>query len=86
MYEEQDDTFYIGLGKSLDETSIALYAESTITSEVLMLDANAALAEFKAVMPREEGHEYSVSKLGDSYYILTNWQASNFRLMKVAVR
>lgn len=85
VYEEQDDTFYIGLGKSLDETSIALYAESTITSEVLMLDANAALAEFKAVLPREAGHEYSVSKLGDSYYILTNWQASNFRLMKVAV-
>ena len=85
VYEEQDDTFYIGLGKSLDETSIALYAESTITSEVLMLDADAALGEFKAVLPREEGHEYSVSKLGDSYYILTNWQASNFRLMKVAV-
>ncbi|MFT5790055.1 MAG: oligopeptidase B, partial [Shewanella sp.] len=39
VYEEKDDTFYIGLGKSLDETSIALYAESTITSEVLMLDA-----------------------------------------------
>ncbi|MCL1095499.1 S9 family peptidase [Shewanella kaireitica] len=85
VYEEQDDTFYIGLGKSLDETEIALYAESTITSEVLMLDANAALAEFKAVLPREEGHEYSVSKLGEAYYILTNWQASNFRLMKVAV-
>lgn len=85
VYEEQDDTFYIGLGKSLDETEIALYAESTITSEVLMLDANAALAEFKAVLPREEGHEYSVSKLGETYYILTNWQASNFRLMKVAV-
>ncbi|MCL1050321.1 S9 family peptidase [Shewanella abyssi] len=85
VYEEKDDTFYIGLGKSLDETSIALYAESTITSEVSMLDANAALGEFKPVLPREEGHEYSVSKLADSYYILTNWQASNFRLMKVAV-
>ncbi|PKG74618.1 oligopeptidase B [Shewanella sp. GutCb] len=85
VYEEKDDTFYIGLGKSLDETSIALYAESTVTSEVLMLNANAALGEFKPVLPREEGHEYSVSKLGDSYYILTNWQASNFRLMKVAV-
>jgi len=85
VYEEKDDTFYIGLGKSLDESAIALYAESTITSEVLMLDANAPLTEFKAVLPREEGHEYSVSKLGDKYYILTNWQASNFRLMKVAV-
>ncbi|QQX80198.1 S9 family peptidase [Shewanella sp. KX20019] len=85
VYEEKDDTFYIGLGKSLDETSIALYAESTITSEVSMLDANAALGEFKPILAREEGHEYSVSKLAGSYYILTNWQASNFRLMKVAV-
>ncbi|WOT07062.1 S9 family peptidase [Shewanella youngdeokensis] len=85
VYEEQDDTFYIGLGKSLDESAIALYAESTVTSEVLMLDANAALGEFNAVLPREEEHEYSVSKLADRYYILTNWQASNFRLMQVDI-
>ncbi|WP_374991361.1 S9 family peptidase [Shewanella fidelis] len=85
IYEEQDDAFYIGLGKSLDETQIVLYAESTVTSEVSMLDANQPLARFTPVLAREEGHEYSVSKLDDTYYILTNWQASNFRLMKVAI-
>lgn len=85
VYEEQDDAFYISLGKSLDESVIVLHAESTVTSEVSMLDADKPLTQFQPVLPREEGHEYSVSKLGDSYYILTNWQATNFRLMKVAI-
>ena len=85
VYEEQDDAFYIGLGKSLDESNIELYAESTVTSEVSVLDANQPLGQFAAILPREEDHEYSVSKLGNSYYILTNWQATNFRLMKVDI-
>ena len=46
-----------------------------------MLDANKPNGEFKALMPREEGHEFDVDKLGDTFYIVTNWQAKNFRLM-----
>ena len=37
----------------------------------------------KKFIEREEGHEYSISKMNDWYYINTNWQATNFRLMKV---
>ncbi|QFU24943.1 S9 family peptidase [Shewanella eurypsychrophilus] len=84
VYEEQDDTYYISLGKSLDETRIVLFHESTITSEVSVLDADSPLTLFKPLLPREEGHEYSVAKLGSDYYILTNWQADNFRLMKAS--
>ncbi len=82
VYEEQDDTFYISLGKSLDESLIVLHHESTTTSEVSLLDANAPLGEFRAFLPREEGHEYSIAKRGDEFFILSNWQATNFRLMK----
>lgn len=84
VYEEQDDSFYLSLGKSLDETRIELYHESTITSEVSVLDADQALDHFTALLPRETGHEYSVAKRGGDYFILTNWQAVNFRLMQVA--
>ena len=83
VYEEQDDSYYISLGKSLDGSRIVLYHESTTTSEVSLLNADQPLGEFTAFLPREEGHEYSISKLGDTYYVLTNWQATNFRLMKV---
>lgn len=83
VYEELDDTYYISLGQSLDETRIVLHHESTITSEVSVLDANTPLGQFVPLLAREEGHEYSVAKLGDEYYIVTNWLAENFRLMKV---
>ena len=83
VYEEQDDSYYIGLGKSLDETRIVLYHESTTTSEISVLDADKPLGKFRPLLAREEGHEYSVAKLGHEYYILTNWLAENFRLMKV---
>ena len=36
------------------------------------------------VIPRRHGHEYSVAKKGNDYYINTNWNATNFRLMKAS--
>ncbi|MDV7399372.1 oligopeptidase B, partial [Arthrospira platensis SPKY1] len=38
--------------------------------------------EFKIIQPRERDHEYSVDHYGDHWYIRTNWNARNFRLMK----
>jgi oligopeptidase B len=83
VYEEQDDSFYLSLTKSLDESRILLCHESTVTSEISVIDAERPLSQFKPLLARETGHEYSVAKRGDEYYILTNWQAVNFRLMKV---
>ncbi|WP_065204522.1 S9 family peptidase [Shewanella woodyi] len=84
VYEELDDTYYIALGKSLDESRIVLHHESTVTSESSVLDADKPLGQFTPLLAREEGHEYSVAKLGNEYFILTNWLAENFRLMKVS--
>ncbi|MCG9712776.1 S9 family peptidase [Shewanella insulae] len=82
VYQEPDDSFYLSIGKSLDESRILLTHESTLTSEVSILDANRPETYFKPLLPREAGHEYSVAKRGEEYYIITNWQAVNFRLMK----
>ncbi|WP_372873075.1 S9 family peptidase [Shewanella sp.] len=83
VYEEADDSFFIDLGKSRDGSLILLYHQSTTTSEVQLLDAEAPLSEFVPFLPREEDHEYSITKLGETFYVLTNWQATNFRLMQV---
>ena len=53
-----------------------------MNSEVLILDANKPKGEFKSFLPREKDHEYSVEEINDEFYILTNWQAKNFRIMK----
>lgn len=83
VYQEHDESFYLSLGKTLDGSHLVLTQESTVTSEVSLLDANQPLTQFISVLAREVGHEYSVYKLGEQLYILTNWQANNFRLMQV---
>jgi oligopeptidase B len=81
VYEEQDSSFFMGLGKSRDESLIIIDLASTETNDMWILDANQPHGEFTALMPREEGHEFDIDKLGDTFYIVTNWQAKNFRLM-----
>ena len=81
VYEEQDKSFFMGLGKSRDESLIIIDLATTETNDTWVLDANNPEGGFSALMPREEGHEFDVDKLGDTFYIVTNWQAKNFRLM-----
>ncbi len=83
VYEEENKSYYTGLSKSKDGSSVFIWHSSTEASGVSVIDANDAKAMPKKFIAREEGHEYSISKLNDWYYISTNWQATNFRLMKV---
>ncbi|GEK08167.1 S9 family peptidase [Pseudoalteromonas peptidolytica] len=82
VFEEQDRQFYMGLGKSRDDSAIFIYLAATETSDQLILDANDPMGEFKTLLPRVEGHEYGLEKMGEFYYILTNKAAKNFRLMR----
>ena len=57
----------------------------TLATEIRFLDANKPNGEWKIIQPRERGHEYSVSHYDDSFFIRTNWNAKNYKLMKTAV-
>jgi oligopeptidase B len=81
VYEEQDRSFFMGLGKSRDEGLIIIDLATTETNDTWVLDADQPQGVFTQLLPREEGHEFDVDKLGDTFYIVTNWQAKNFRLM-----
>ena len=83
VYEEKNKAYYTGLSKSKDGSSVFIWHSSTEASGVSVIDANNAKAMPIKFIEREEGHEYSISKFNDWYYISTNWQATNFRLMKV---
>lgn len=84
MYREDDETFYTAISKSRDGSTIFIHHSSTTKSGVSILDANDPMGNFEPFLPIEENHEYAVEKLGDDYYIYTNWDAKNFRIMKVA--
>ncbi|ASD69743.1 S9 family peptidase [Pseudoalteromonas piscicida] len=83
IYEEKDNSYYTYISKSKDKSKIYIHHSSTEASGVSLLDADNAKATPERFIPRESGHEYSVAKLGDWYYIHTNKDAVNFKLMRV---
>ncbi|MEQ2354395.1 S9 family peptidase [Pseudoalteromonas piscicida] len=83
IYEEKDNSYYTYISKSKDKSKIYIHHSSTEASGVSLLDADNAKATPERFIPRERGHEYSIAKLGDWYYIHTNKDAVNFKLMRV---
>jgi oligopeptidase B len=81
VYEETDNTFYNGVGRSRSGAYIELTHENTDTTEVQLLAADDPLGTFKPFLPREAGHEYDVDHADGRFFIRTNWQAENFRVM-----
>ena len=85
VYHEEDPSFYIGVYKSKSDDYIIIGNESTLVSDYHYLPANDPEGEFQQFIPRGEEHEYSIEHYKDKWYILTNWEATNFRLMETPV-
>ncbi len=83
IHEEMDSQFLLSVEKSRDDQTIILTSTQTMSSEVWLADAYDPEADFRIFLAREDDHEYDVEPLGKTAYIRTNWQAKNFRLMKV---
>lgn len=81
IYEEQDDTFSAFVYKSKSKKYIIIGAYQTLSQEYQVLDADNPTGEFRMIQPRERGLEYGIAHFGDKFYIRTNMDALNFRLM-----
>ena len=83
VYHEKDPSFYIGVYKSKSEDYVIIWNSSTLVSDYHILDANNPRGDFQQFIPRDEkAHEYSIAHFEDKFYIVTNWDATNFRLME----
>ena len=86
VYEEKDDSFYMGIGRTRDDKFICISVESTVSSEQRCSPA-ANPGVFTVLAPRQRDVEYSADHLGDRWIIRTNWggtgqkPAKNFKLM-----
>jgi oligopeptidase B len=85
IFEESDATFTCDVRKSKSRKYIFIDSESTVSNETRFVDANHPEKEFKVLQPRERGLEYVVAHHHDHFYILTNQDALNFRVMKTPV-
>ncbi len=85
VYEEPDDTFYIYVAKSKSKKYVAIVCSHTLRTEYRYLDADTPEGSFKVFLPREGEHEYQLDHYGEYFYIRTNLDAKNFRLMRTPV-
>lgn len=86
VYHEKDPSYYIGVYKSKSDDFVIIYNSSTLISDYHILDANNPTGKFEQFIPRDENaHEYGIAHFEDKFYIVTNWDATNFRLMETPI-
>lgn len=84
VYEESDETFSCHIEKTKSEKYLVIQSGSTLTTESRILEANRPNGEFKVFEPRLRKHEYQIDHIGDRFYILSNLNARNFKLMSAS--
>ena len=85
VYDEKDELFDIGVGRSLDKAMIFLEAFSKTSTDVRYLPADQPSAALKVILPRQPDHEYDVDHRGNLFYIRSNKGAKNFRIVTAPV-
>ncbi len=85
VFHEPDDAYFLFVSKTRSDAFLLLNLGSKITSEVHYLDANHPTEDFQIIRPRTVGIEYEVEHHSDAFYILTNEDALNFKLMKAPI-
>ena len=85
VFEEKDELYNTGAGKTRSKGYIVVQSSSSTTSEMRYLSADKPGDELKLFLPRKENHEYYIDHLGDNFYIRTNDQGKNFRLVVAPV-
>ena len=86
VYHETDQAYEADLEKTRSKEYLLIKLESETTSEVRYLKADNPADSFKVIQPRQHEVEYSVSHHGDKFFIVTNDQAKNFKLMEAPVQ
>lgn len=85
LYEEKDELFDVGAGRSLDKKMIFLGSYAKTSRELRYLSADNPAGEFKVILPRQDGHEYDVDHYKGQFYITTNKNAKNFRVVTAPI-
>ncbi len=84
-FEEKDELYDIGIGRSRDKKMLFVTSVAKTMREVRYLPADQPNGTWKIVLPRENNHEYDVDFDNGMFYITTNKNAKNFRVVTAPV-
>jgi oligopeptidase B len=85
VFEETDERFSIGIGKSRSRQWLFLTSHSATTSEAHYMRADDLAGRFMLAVPRRQDHEYYLDHHGELFWIVTNDRGRNFRLVTAPV-
>ena len=85
IYQDNDERFNLGVGRTRDGKFLVMESGSHITSEEWFLPADRPKGKFAIIAPREDDHEYSIDHRNGLWYIRTNDKGRNFRLVTAPV-
>jgi len=84
VYDEKDDTFYMGVGRTSDDKFICIYLQSTVSNEQRCTSA-ASPGAWGVVAPRQREFRYGADHVGNRWVIRTNADgAKNYKLVELA--
>ena len=84
VYEEQDDSFYMGVGRTSDDKYICIGVQSTVSDEQRCTSA-AKPGKWTVLAPREREFRYNADHVGNRWIIRTNdGGAKNYKLVALA--
>ena len=81
LFEEKDELYDIGSHRSNDGAYVFLLSFSKSTNEARAVRVDRPGGELTMLAPRREGHRFSLEHHGDRFFILTNRDADDFRLV-----
>lgn len=82
LYQEDDERFWLGIARSETDKYLCVMAGSKLTSETHYTLASNPRGQLTCFLKREHKHEYDIEHHGDYFYIHTNKDAKNFKLMR----
>lgn len=83
VYEEKDNRYYIGVYRTKSKKYIGIYSSmNEVSTEFRLLEAAHPAGAFNIFEPRKENFQYSIEHFDNKFYVLTDWEAPNFRLME----
>lgn len=85
VYFESDETFSTEISRTKSGVFLLIGSSSTLSSECRYLKADDPKGDFQVFQPRKRNHEYSIDHFNGYFYIRTNWQSPNFKLMKTVI-
>jgi oligopeptidase B len=85
VFEEPDEAFNIGVGRTRSRAYLVLGAGSLTTAEARVLSADDPTGAWRLLAPRIQDQEYDVDHHDRFFYFRVNDTGRNFRLVKAPV-